>query len=124
MSAEMMEALEAMAAERGISTDVLLQLFSRLSEFDSPGDLTNTVRSLTNAFTLDDQLGISDAISLAWELRGIDPSSFIIIQIPVENQRTSGGAAILVPTVPFGELLTQFYPRLAPANDAVSLPPG
>ena len=29
MSAEMMEALEAMAAERGISTDVLLQLFAK-----------------------------------------------------------------------------------------------
>ena len=103
--------------------DVLLQMFSKLSEFSSPADLTSTVRSLTDAFTLDDQLGITDAISLAWGLRGIDPTTFVSLRIPVENQRTSAGASILVPVQPFDVLLSQNYPWLAPATDAVSLAP-
>ncbi len=102
--------------------DVLLQMLSKMSEFSSPADFTKTVRSLTNAFTLDDQLGIADAISLAWDLRDIDPSSFVSLHIPVENQRTPGGASILVPLEPFDRLLAEGYPRLAPAGDAVSLP--
>jgi LCP family protein required for cell wall assembly len=104
--------------------DVLLQMFSKLSEFTSPADLTNTVRSLANTFTLDDQLGITDAISLAWELRGIDPQTFVSLMIPVESQRTSGGASILVPLEPFDRVLSLGYPQLAPTGDAVSLSPG
>ncbi len=104
--------------------EVLLQLFAKLRDFSSPGDLTATVRSLTDAFTLDDQLGLTDAINLAWELRDIDPTSFVTLDIPVENQRTSSGAAILVPTKPFDQVLAEGYPRLAPEDQAVSLQPG
>ena len=85
--------------------DVLLQMFAKLSEFSSPADLTRTVRSLTNAFTLDNKLGITDAISLAWDLRDLDPTTFTSLSIPVEGQTTSGGAAILVPLVPFDQVL-------------------
>lgn len=103
--------------------DVVLQMFAKLSEFGSPGDLTAAVRSLTDTFTLDDQLGLSAAIGLAWELRDIDPESFVTLSIPVESQRTSGGAAILVPTASFDQVLAEGYPRLAPAEDTVSLAP-
>jgi hypothetical protein len=88
------------------------------------------VRSLTNAFTLDNQLGLTDAISLAWSLRDLDPDTFVSLQIPVESQRTPGGASILVPTASFDQVLAEGYPQLAPSNDAVSfgseghVPPG
>ncbi len=102
--------------------DVLLQMFSKLSEFSSPNDLTGTVRSLTDAFTLDDHLGITDAISLAWDLRDIDPDSFVSLEIPVDMQRASTGASILVPTESFDQVLATAYPSLAP-TETVSLAP-
>jgi LCP family protein required for cell wall assembly len=101
--------------------DVLIDMFSRLKSFDSPADLTNTVRSLTDAFTLDDQLGLGDAISLAWNLRDLDLERVVTLEIPVADDRTSGGAAILVPTMSFDQVLADGYPDLAPELENVSL---
>jgi len=94
--------------------DVVLTMFSKLNEFSSPADLTATVRSLTDAFSLDESLGITDAIALAWELRGIDPTTVTTIEIPVVNKRTEDGAAVLIPTVPFNELLDEAFPGRDP----------
>ncbi len=106
--------------------DILLEMFRKLGRFSSPADLTSTVRSLTDAFTLDDQLGLTDAIGLAWSLRDLDPETIVTLQIPVRSETTAGGAAILVPEVPFDEVLAEGYPLLVPAKNAVSLdpPPG
>jgi LCP family protein required for cell wall assembly len=92
--------------------DVILAMFSKMKTFGSISDLTRTVRSLTNTFTLDTQLGISDAISLAWSLRGIDPRTVTRIEIPVRDFTTSRGASVLVPTTPFRELLAPVFPDL------------
>lgn len=101
--------------------DVLLDMFTKLRDFSSPGDFTETVRSLTNAFTLDDELSLTDAIRLAWDLRDIDPATIQTIEIPVEAKTASSGAAILLPTVPFHELLREVYPDLVEENATVSL---
>lgn len=101
--------------------EVLLEMFAKLREFTSPTDLTGTVRSLANAFTLDDQLGITDAISIAWSLRGIDPTKIVTFSIPVADERTASGAAVLVPTTSFDRLLAEDYPLLAPSDETVSL---
>ena len=102
--------------------DVLLEMFTKLRDFSSPADLTQTVRSLSNAFTLDDQLSLTDAIRLAWELRDINPGTIQTIEIPVEAKTASNGAAVLLPTVPFNELLRQVYPDLVSQDPTVSLP--
>jgi len=101
---------------------VLLEMFAKLRYFGSPNDLTKTVRSMSSAFTLDDRLSITDAIGLAWDLRDIDPATIQTIEIPVEPKTASNGAAVLLPTVPFNELLRQVYPDLAPRQATVSLP--
>ncbi len=105
---------------------LLLEMFRKLRGFSSAADLTSTVRSLADAFTLDDQLGLTDAIGLAWSLRDLDPETIVTLQIPVRSETTAGGAAILVPEVPFDQVLGEGYPLLAPAKSAVSLdaPPG
>ncbi len=102
--------------------DVLVEMFTKLRDFSSPADFTQTVRSLTNAFTLDDELSLTDAIRLAWSLRDIDPATIQTIEIPVEAETASNGAAILLPTVPFHELLRQIYPDLVAEDATVSLP--
>lgn len=101
--------------------EVLLEMFSRLRSFSSPSDLTRTVRSLTDAFTLDDQLGVTEAIRVAWGLREIDPEGIVSLKIPVVNDTTRSGASILVPTVSFDQVLAEGYPELAAESNSVSL---
>ncbi len=96
--------------------EVVIEMLSKLNDFESLADLTATVRSLTNAFSLDEELGITDAIRLAWDLRGIMPASVATIDIPVEDRRTDDGAAVLIPTVPFNELLVEHFPEEVPVD--------
>lgn len=48
--------------------DVILSMLQTASQFDSPQELAGVVRSVGNAFTLDNQLRLTDAVSLAWDL--------------------------------------------------------
>jgi len=98
--------------------DVILAMFKKAGKFDSPQQLARVVRSVSDAFTLDDQLGISDAIGLAWDLRKLDPSDFVRLTIPVQNYETSTGAQVLLPTVPFDELLSDYYAASASGDAA------
>ncbi|MDJ0952379.1 MAG: LCP family protein [Acidimicrobiia bacterium] len=88
--------------------DIILTMLEKASEFDSPQELAGVVRSVSNAFTLDDQLSLSDAISLAWDLRGLNRTDIVRLTIPVESYRTADGALVLVPTTPFDALLEEY----------------
>lgn len=92
--------------------DVIFQLFKRLQGFDSLGDFTNKVESLSDTFTVDKGLSLSSALSLAWNLRGLDQSDFLRLTVPVEEFTTSAGAQVLKPTVPFSAVLLQAYPDI------------
>lgn len=85
--------------------DMILAMLDKAAQFDSPQELAGVVRSVGNAFTLDDQLGLSDAINLAWDLRDLEAEDIIRLKIPVDNHETSDGAQVLVATLPFDEVL-------------------
>jgi len=89
--------------------DVILAMMDKVRAFRSLNDLTRTVRSLTDAFTLDDQLGVTDAIKLAWDLRNIDPSTIVRLQVPVADYTTPQGAAVLIPTASFDTIIAEYY---------------
>ena len=91
--------------------DVILQMLTKLRSFDSVGDLTGKIRSLTEFFTFDDQLGMSEAISSAWNLRDIDLGTIVRFEIPVADHQTAGGAQVLVPIKSFNEILDIVYPN-------------
>ncbi|MEM9894669.1 MAG: hypothetical protein AAF962_27785, partial [Actinomycetota bacterium] len=65
------------------------------------------IHSLGDTFTLDDRLGLTDAVDLAWANRDLRPESFVRLSIPVENYETSGGAQVLLPTASFADVLAQ-----------------
>ncbi len=92
--------------------DVILAMLAKLKRFDSPSQLAAIVESLTNEFTLDDQLGVGDAIALAWSLRTLDPDQITRISIPVRDFTADDGARVLVPTVSFSDLLGETRPDL------------
>jgi LCP family protein required for cell wall assembly len=96
--------------------DVILAMLEKASEFDSPQELAGVVRSVGNAFTLDDQLSLSEAVGLAWDLRGLRSEDIIRLRIPVESYVTAEGAQVLVATMPFDDLLQAFF--AAPVTEA------
>ncbi len=89
-----------------------MKLASKLRTFDSPSDLSDKIEELSNAFTVDEGLGLSDALSLGWSLRDIDVTTIQRLVIPVKLGRTTAGQSILRATVPFDEVLNEFYPSL------------
>ena len=95
--------------------DIILTMLEKAAEFDSPQELAGVVRSVGNAFTLDDQLSLSKAVSLAWDLRGLDRNDIIRLTIPVENYETPEGAQVLLATTPFNTLLEEYL--AAPATE-------
>ncbi|MCP4968211.1 MAG: hypothetical protein GY926_23625 [bacterium] len=96
--------------------DVILAMLEKASEFDSPQELAGVVRSVGNAFTLDDQLTLSEAAGLAWDLRGLRSEDIVRLRIPVEHYVTAEGAQVLVATMPFDDLLQQYL--AAPVNES------
>lgn len=95
--------------------DLILTMLEKASEFDSPQELAGVVRSVSNAFTLDDKLTLPRAISVAWDLRGLNREDIVRLSVPVEDYRTADGALVLVATKPFDTLLEEFI--AAPATD-------
>jgi LCP family protein required for cell wall assembly len=96
--------------------DVILQVFAELSRLDSFEDLTRTVAGLTGAFSIDEDLGMGDALSLMWSLRGIDVAELQRLEIPVADELTSAGEMVLVPVLPFDQVLSEAFPDLAPTR--------
>jgi LCP family protein required for cell wall assembly len=101
--------------------DVILELFKKLKKFDSPSDLTATVSNLADTFVLDDQLGIADAVDLAWRMRAIDLEDINRLEVPVRLARSKSGQSILIATDPFDKVLIAKYGGQLPEEDTVRI---
>ncbi len=89
--------------------DVIFQLFDRLKEFDSLGELTDKVDSLSDAFTVDENLSLPSALRLVWRMRNLGADDFARLQIPVSDYTTPSGAQVLRPELAFSDLLSDVY---------------
>ena len=97
--------------------DVILELFKKLKRFDSPTDLTASVASLADTFVLDDQLGLGDAVDLAWRMRAIDLEDINRFEVPVRLARSKSGQSILIATESFDRVLIAKYGGQLPDED-------
>lgn len=97
--------------------DVIIQLFGRIKNFESPSDLTTTARSLADNFILDDGLSAAKAANLAWSLRALDIQTIRRLEIPTRLTRSDKGQSILVATASFDEVLAEAYPDSLPSDD-------
>ncbi len=88
--------------------DLILDVAGRAGSFGSPAELSGFVASLSDAFTLDDRLGLAGAADLAWSNRHLRPEDVVRLTVPVEPYTTSGGAQVLLPTTPFAEILAPY----------------
>ena len=87
--------------------ELILTVFQRAAEFSSPQEMTAVVSSMADAFVLDDGLGLGAAVDLAWNNRGLDPNTIIRPTIPITDHRTERGAAVLIPTKSFQDVLDE-----------------
>ncbi|MFH1329579.1 MAG: LCP family protein [Actinomycetota bacterium] len=93
--------------------ELLLEALSRLKAFRSITEFSALVEDLADAFTIDDQLSLGDAIGLAWDMRGLNIASIRRPSIPAATYVTDAGAYVLLPQAPFTEVLESAYPGAA-----------
>jgi LCP family protein required for cell wall assembly len=99
--------------------DFLIDMMSRLSDFSSPRALTSAAGALAPYVTVDDQLSLTDAVSLAWIMRGLDRGQITELEVPVMDHVADDGSAVLLPVTPVEDLVAGFL-----SGDAVAEAPG
>jgi LCP family protein required for cell wall assembly len=93
--------------------DMLFKIAGRMNSFASFASFSDVASSLASTVALDAGFSFGDAVSLAWQFRGVDASGVNRISIPVRDYVTGEGAYVLVPTAPFNESLARVYPAAA-----------
>jgi LCP family protein required for cell wall assembly len=75
--------------------DFLIEMLDRLGNFGDPQEALSAAQTLSPYVTVDSNLGITQAVSLAWTMRGLG-DSVEEIEIPVEDYVTQSGAQVLL----------------------------
>jgi len=76
----------------------LRSMFSKLFSqgvFTSPGKLDSTLLTVTSAVAVDDSLGNTDLLSMAYSLRGLSPDTIDFFTAPVLGTGTEGSASVV-----------------------------
>lgn len=89
--------------------DVLFQLAARAASFSTPASLTQRLSAVSSSVRLDSSWTLGDAVATAWRYRGISKSAVETFSISVQEYRTSYGAQVLLPAVPFRDQLGEVY---------------
>lgn len=84
----------------------LVEMLSRLSDFTDPQDALSVAQTIAPHVTVDSDLGITEAVSLAWTMRGVG-RSIEEIEIPVADYTTQAGANVLVATADIARMIAE-----------------
>jgi len=93
--------------------DLIIQALGRLESLTDISEFTALVEDLTNAFTVDDNLTLAQAIGTAWSLRSIDLTGIVRPVLEVANYIDPEGRYVLVPTKSFEEVIVAADPSAA-----------
>ena len=88
--------------------EFMIDMMSRLSDFTSPQAMASTAQSIAPFVTVDSQLTLSEAIDLAWALRGMGNGGIKELEVPVHDFITDAGAAVLVASTPVDVIVAGF----------------
>lgn len=86
--------------------DFLIDMLGRLSNLGDPQDALSVAQSVAPYVTVDSELGLSQAVSLAWTMRGLD-DDVTEVPIPVEDYTTQAGAQVLVAAVDIESVIAE-----------------
>jgi LCP family protein required for cell wall assembly len=93
--------------------DMLFKIAGKLNSFGSFASFADVAQSLTDTVALDEAFSFGDALSMAWELRGIKSTDVVRVSVTTQNYVTADGAYVLLPTSSFNERLALYYPAAA-----------
>jgi LCP family protein required for cell wall assembly len=97
----------------------LIDMMRQIGDVTSPQDMARVGQSVAPYVTVDSELSLVDAVNLAWTLRGLGSSSIVELDLPVYDDTTDGGAAVLRPSTPVEELVAEFLS--ATASDEIGV---
>lgn len=95
----------------------LMDMMGRIADVTSPQDMAQAAQSVAGYVTVDSELSLMDAVSIAWTLRGLGSERVTEIPVPVYDDTTSGGASVLRPQTPVDEIVAEFLTTAAATND-------
>lgn len=93
--------------------ELLFKLAGQLRSFGTFASFADIAESVASSVRLDSGLNFGDAALLAWRNRDLTADSVTRLSIPIENYRTPGGAAVLIPAQTFNDVLAAAYPPAA-----------
>ena len=79
----------------------MFAVYRRIGSLGSPGALASLAQSVSDTFMLDGGFSLSQAVNLAWSMRG----GLRQLSIPVRSELTPDGRYVLYPTQPFSVTL-------------------
>ncbi|MGH8946147.1 MAG: LCP family protein [Acidimicrobiia bacterium] len=86
----------------------LIDLTGRLSDFSSPQDIAATASAVAPYVTVDSNLSLVSAVDFAWALRGLESGAVEELEVPVYDDVTRQGVAILRTSEPIDEIVAEF----------------
>ncbi len=93
--------------------ELLFKLAGQLRSFGSFAAFADVAESVAGAVRLDSGLSFGDAALVAWRNRELTSASVTRLTISVQDYRTPGGAAVLIPAQTFNNVLAAAYPPAA-----------
>lgn len=86
----------------------LMEMMSRAGDITSPTAMTSAAQAVAPYVTVDSALSLFDAVNLAMTMRGLQSGGITEIEIPVLDDTTDGGSAVLRPAEPVDEIVADF----------------
>ena len=83
---------------------IILQLIKRLNEFNTFNEFNNFVSAIEDAFVIDENLTLNNAINLVWSIRSIEIDNIKELTLPVDNLTLSDGRQVLTLNKNFSEV--------------------
>ncbi len=80
---------------------IILQLLDEIKNFRSLGELNTFITTLEDAFVIDKNLSINNAVNILWNFRETDLSNINKLSIPVDPYELDDGRQVLIMTENF-----------------------
>jgi LCP family protein required for cell wall assembly len=97
----------------------LIDMMGRLSDFTSPQAMAATARTVAPYVTVDSGLGLTDAVDIAWTMRGLGTGDVLELTVPVRFHTTEQGASVLVAEESVSEIVSNFLTSVVAARGVV-----
>lgn len=91
----------------------IIDIMGRIGDVTSPQDMAQAAQAIAPYVTVDSELSLMGAVDLALTMRGLDSGAVTQLSVPVYDDTTSGGAAVLRASTPVEDIVAEFLSSTA-----------